>query len=408
MNQAMVQEQFSDNLQLQEIGLIDTHAHRIHPRRGAGDLTYAVGYLPGEHQRCHAEHTLLYDLLSEKLRIQYGLPANASKEEIRAERDRLLNRDFAAYTRELLQNVGVDVYLMENGSPLNSPLYSAEETAFFDSMIPRKQQRNMVRIERVLEGILLTELPDTFEKLQARYELLLEAELSNPETVAIKSCIAYYGGLDVNPVSEKMAAKSYEAIRERLAKCKQPRKIADLVIDEKSKDFYQYFLFYTAHIANRFDVPIQIHTGQGAMKYIDVRTTNPIHLIDFLTHEDVLNKVRIVLLHGGNSFEEETGNLVLQFENVYSDFSGAIWSTAANAKQRLRGLLERAPLDKIMYGSDANVVPELYFFSPIRFREVLNGLMKDYVDEGVIGKERAREYAKLIMRENALQCYSRI
>ena len=85
-----------------------------------------------------------------------------------------------------------------------------------------------------------------------------------------------------------------------------------------------------------------------------------------------------------------------------------VWFGTVNGAARLRALLERAPLDKIMYGSDATMLPELYWYSPHHFRSLLKNLLNDFVEEHYMTDERAHDVAKMILRGNALNCYEKI
>lgn len=379
--------------ELKKVPLIDIHAHRIHPDR-APDLSQVSGYIPGPGQEIHSRNTLLYGMIMERLRTYFRMPKQASYRDIEAERDRRYHENPQAYFRELISDCNVAMYCMEVGSPLFCPSYTEEEIAYFNASLPEQQQCRIVRIERLMDELLPQKLP--FGEYLDTFDREFTNQLKEERTVGIKSCIAYYGGLDIELYTLKEAAEAYERIR-----CGK----AD---GQDTRTLYQFFLLHGTDFAAEYDLPIQIHTGHGAGSYVDYRTMNPIFMTKFLLDSRVKDRVKIVLLHAGNPYEEDTGNLVLQFSNVYSDFSGAIWSTSVNGPGRLRALLERAPLDKIMYGSDANMLPELYWFSPDRFREILVKVLNELIEEHALSESRAYDAAGMLMYENALSCYSKI
>lgn len=378
---------------MKSIGMIDTHAHRIHPDR-APDLSQVNCYAPGKGQEIHTRQTILYRTMIERLRVYLQMPQTSTVEEVEAERERRYRKEPKGFFADMVRDSHVDMYCMEIGSPLFGKSYSPEEIAYFNESIPERKQCNIVRIERLVDDLLPKKLP--FSEFLKEFDREFDRQTSDKRTVGIKSCAAYYGGLDVEERTEKEAAQAYEKMRNGQAGI------------QEQKALYQYFLWHGTDFAAKYDLPIQIHTGQGAGDYIDYRSMNPICLTKFLMDSRVRDRIRIILLHGGHPYEEDTGNLVLQFANVYTDFSGVVWFGTVNGASRLRALCERAPLDKIMYGSDATMLPELYWYSPEHFRRLLGEVLTDFVQEGYMTIERAAEVTKMILRENALNCYDKI
>lgn len=71
----------------------------------------------------------------------------------------------------------------------------------------------------------------------------------------------------------------------------------------------------------------------------------------------------------------------------------------------MAALLERAPLDKVMYGSDGVMFPEISWFAHGRFRVQLTRLLNRMIEEGCLTEPRARQVARMICFDNALDCY---
>ena len=74
----------------------------------------------------------------------------------------------------------------------------------------------------------------------------------------------------------------------------------------------------------------------------------------------------------------------------------------------MRALLERTPLSKIMYGSDGVMMPELAWFGHRYFRKLLTKVMMQLIEEGFVRESRAYEFVKMMMHNNALECYSKL
>ena len=192
------------------------------------------------------------------------------------------------------------------------------------------------------------------------------------------------------------ARKSYEKMRS-----------GDMSVGSR-KAFYDFILMESVEEAVEFDLPIQIHTDAGGGRFLDFRTENPVNLIDFLQDDRVKNRCKIVLLHGGHPHEEDTGYITAQFSNVYTDFSGTFYLVSGKGVERMIALLERTPLNKVMYGSDGVGIPELSWFAHDHFRSQLTKMLNQLVAEGYMTERRAHEAARMFMYDNALGCYEKV
>ena len=377
---------------LQSIPMIDTHVHRVHPNR-APDLSQVTCYIPGPGQAVHTRNTLLFEMVCEYLRGFLGLPETASLQEIEQARNARYERDPQKYLADLTAGTNVQMYCLEVGSPLFAPSYTPEEIAYFDGSIPPEKQAKIVRIERLLDDTLPQKL--SFSELRDLFDREFPKQIEQEHAIAIKTCAAYYGGLDIAlNVTEQEAEDTYNKL------------ISGKITPAEAKKFYHFFLMRGVEMAGKYDLPIQIHTGEGAGKFIDYKTMSPLALGPFLLDSRVFNRVKVVLLHAGHPYEADTSNLALQFDNVYTDFSGAVWFSTANAVTSMRMLFERAPFDKVMYGSDANAIPELYGYAPMRFRKILAQYLNELVEDGCLRESRAMDIARQILYTNALGCYT--
>lgn len=378
-----------DPYEIAAIPAIDTHMHRFHPSRAGEFGTVAGGYVAGPGQADHARQTMLYRMVIETLRTHFQMPEDAPPAAVEAERCRRYAADPVAYSRDLLAGQNTALYCVETGSPMGGPAYTAEEIRHFHQVLPAERCCDIIRIDRVAEELLKEDLP--FSDFLRRFQEDLRREIDSHRTVGLKSCCAYNGGLDVRPTDREAAARGYERMRRG-----DPA---------GRKSFFDFLLLEGVEAAVERDLPIQIHTGAGGGTWLDFRTENPIHLIDFLKDERVLDRCRIVLLHGGHPHEEDTGYLVSQFANVYTDFSGTFYLCTGKSVERMTALLERTPLNKVMYGSDGVGMPELTWFAHDRFRQQLVKLLDGLVAEGCMTRPRAQEAARMFLRDNALDCY---
>ena len=139
--------------EIEKIPLIDTHMHRVHPARAPEWGSLGGGYIPGPGQERHGRQTVLYGMILEKLRQRFGMAEDASPEEVERERFLRYGKDPKGYYADLIGECNVAMHCVETGSPIGGPLYSQEEKAFFGASIPEEKQANIVRIDRVIDGL---------------------------------------------------------------------------------------------------------------------------------------------------------------------------------------------------------------------------------------------------------------
>ena len=203
--------------EIEKIPLIDTHMHRVHPARAPEWGSLGGGYIPGPGQERHGRQTVLYGMILEKLRQRFGMAEDASPEEVERERFLRYGKDPKGYYADLIGECNVAMHCVETGSPIGGPLYSQEEKAFFGASIPEEKQANIVRIDRVIDG--LTPEGETFEQYTRRFLAELDREIRDQKAVGLKSCAAYSeGGLDVRPVEGGEAGQAYDRLREALGR----------------------------------------------------------------------------------------------------------------------------------------------------------------------------------------------
>ena len=379
---------------LKTVPLIDTHVHRVHPDHAPEFGQIAGGYIPGPGQEKHARQTILYGMIMEELRKYFGMPEGASLEEIEAERYARFNNNPKEYMRELFSRGNVAMYCFEIGSPLRKKAFTEDEVSFFNSVIPPESRSCIVRVERSVDETL--ELKLSYDEFLHQFQKDLCERIEKEDAIALKSSIAYYGGLNYAFVSDAESRAVYEKI------------ISGVFTPEDEKKLYAYTLMIAVEIAVKYGIPIQIHTGLGGGSYLDFKSFNPVGLTDFLRDSRILNRTGIILLHGGHPHEEDTSFLTAEFANVYTDFSGTFFLSSVTGVSRLRALMERTPMDKLMYGSDGVMFPETSWFAADYFRKMLSATLNQLIKEKYISVGRAEEIGRMIQFDNAKNCYSKL
>ena len=153
----------------------------------------------------------------------------------------------------------------------------------------------------------------------------------------------------------------------------------------------------------RLGVPFQIHTGFGDSP-MDLRIANPLHLYKIIADEE-LRKAKIVLVHAGYPFAEETAFLANGYPNVYLDVSEMFPHSSIGMCDKLLRLLEMAPANKILYGSDGYRAPELFWISATWGKKSIADALTELVKREVIEEDYAHRMAHMILSENAENLY---
>jgi len=358
---------------IQDVSLIDNHAHQITPVENDLSPETFAGYFTEGAGSHHARHTMNY---------RRGLSVVAEFLGDGSEADLVERRgdvEFDSYARELMNETDVSHILQDTGTPPGSdPKTFAQYT---DADV-----RPILRIENEIEDLI--EATDTFGAFEEAFTDRCTDALTG-DHVGLKSIIAYRTGLNITTPARSEAAKAYYDVSENWT----------------GRIEHPVLLNYTAHlatvIAGEHDAPIQFHSGFGDIdahpQYVD-----PSYMWGFLkAHRDT----DIVLLHASYPYTRTAGYIVSLLENVYLDLGMTIPFIQHGVEPMLRHALELAPASKLLYSSDGYGVPEWYVLAERLVRDNLATVLEDLVANGTIDEVYAEEVAAGILRENAERLY---
>ena len=253
-------------------------------------------------------------------------------------------------------------------------------------------------LRRYLSDLKLSVLPPTLAEYVQRV-VTPTLELHKREgAVAFKFEAAYLRLLDFGPPDEQLATATYT----RFVKGGEPAPAA-------YKALQDYLFHYIAAEAGRLELPIHIHAIDGAGGYYRQTGSNPA-LLEMTFNDPSLRKTNFVIIHGGYPFTKETAALMGK-GNVYADFSGQTFFLYPRAlSEVLRNWLENYP-DRILFGTDAFSFttavdwPEVAWLSNTTARQALALALTGMMNDGEITRERARELARMVLRDNAKKLY---
>ena len=114
----------------------------------------------------------------------------------------------------------------------------------------------------------------------------------------------------------------------------------------------------------------------------------------------------IVLLHTGYPYVRSLAYLAAMFPNVYADMGEATLFAAGEATQLVRELMGLAPASKILFSTDASLVPELYWVAQRLGRRALGRVLDEHIADGAIDERTAVDWAERILWRNSERVYS--
>ena len=386
-------------IDLSSLPVIDNHCHPIALSRETPsfEASFCIGLypVPDEDMR----NSLYFNQVINALRRFLKMPENATVDEIIAARNALARGPKRMeYCKALFEDANIKFFLSDIGYPISQKrcpekkLTEAEMTEYAETAAYSGVEiRQIDRIEWICNRLLKEHLP--FEVFEKRlYDEAVEMVRSE-HLIAVKSVVAYYTGLDVRVLSEQGFKDGYYAY------FANPR-------DWNAEKVVRDFTFVKAcEVCRDLNIPLQIHTGLGDTPECHIVRVNPALLTDAL-NTPRCRDTKIVLIHGGYPYCEELGMLVNHYKNVYCDISSFIPFASIATYDKVRSLLELAPLNKVFFGTDGGgTTPESMWFGAINFKKVFARILEELIEEGYITYDFAMQSAENILYNNVRRVY---
>jgi predicted TIM-barrel fold metal-dependent hydrolase len=371
-------------LDLGPIPIVDNHCHsllRVQPTDDAAFRNHLTeSYFP-EIARDHVEHSLFYRWTLRELADLLGCEPKADAvHRARAE------WGIARITHEVVERANFKTWLIDTG-------YGADRTYSLDELRALAPCRidEVIRLEPLIERLILDE--GGFASFLDAFRGAI-SDLRARGIVGMKSVIAYRSGLQVEAVDRDTAASEFVMVRE------EAKREGGIRID--SKPLLDHLIVIAVEEAARQDVPIQFHTGLGDPD-LDLTLVDPAALR--MLFSDRFRDAPIVLLHTGYPYVRSLAYLAAMFPNVYADMGEAILFAAGEATEITRELLGLAPASKILFSTDASLVPELYWVGARIGRRALGRVLDEHIAEGAIDERIALDWAERILWRNSERVY---
>jgi len=228
------------------------------------------------------------------------------------------------------------------------------------------------------------------------YGLLMDSifnENKKKNFLGLKVGWAYGRTLQCDDVSEEVAINIFQEMKDN------PQKKYSM---KEAKPLQDYLFNRVLELCEKYDFPVQIHSGLQTGNGGDITNTNPLNLIStFLKFP----KVRFSILHSSYPYGGELAALAKTFPNVYIDMA---WTTTISPSFSIRYLqefIETVPSNKIMvFGGDCSTVESAYGASMVT-RDVVEKTLVMMLDNGYLNEIEALELVKKLLRENAINFY---
>jgi len=371
-------------LDLGDIPIVDNHCHSLLREQPADDAAFRVHLTESTYPaiaRDHVETSILYRRALVELAGLFGCEpvADAIHEARRA-------WGVERIAREIVRRGNFRTLLVDTG-------YEAPATFTLDELraLAPARVEEVLRLEPLIERLILEW--DRFDRFVDAYRAAI-TDLRSRGGVGLKSIIAYRSGLQVEPVGHDDAARAFAAVRDAGLHA------GGLRIE--SKPLLDHLIVIAVEEAARQGVPIQFHTGLGDPD-LDLTQVDPAAL-RFL-FSDRFRAAPIVLLHTGYPYVRSTAYLAAMYPNVYADMGEAPLFAAGEGTQIYRELLGLAPASKLLFSTDASLVPELYWIGARLGRRALAIVLDEHVAEGTLDERSALDWAERMLWRNAEALY---
>jgi hypothetical protein len=372
-------------LDLSVIPIVDHHCHsllRVQPPDDDAFRIHLTETYFDEIARDHVQHTLIYHWAIRELAAFLGCDPVADAVHA-ARRERGVER----LARDVVERGNFRTWLIDTG-------YGGDTTFSLDELrlIVPCQIREIVRLEPLIERLILG--AQTFDGFLDAYREAL-SDLRGSGYVGMKSIIAYRSGLQVEAVDRATAAAAFAPVHDAA------RRDGRLRID--SKPLLDFLIVAAVEEAARQEVPIQFHTGLGDPD-LDLTKVDPAALR--LLFSEAYRAAPIVLLHTGYPYARSMAYLAAMFPNVYADFGEIqLFVAGRDLKAVVRELVGLAPASKILFSTDASLVPELYWLGAQAGRRTLAAVFEEHIADGIIDERTAIEMAEMMLWRNSERIY---
>ena len=371
-------------LDLDAIPIVDNHCHSLLREQPPDDAAFRIHLTESyfdEIARDHVPTSIFYRRTLVELADL--LDCDPTPDAVHAARR---ERGVEWLTREIVRRANFRTWLIDTG-------YGADTTFSLDelrSLAPVRVEE-IIRLEPMIERLILQSA--AFADFIEAYRAAI-SDLRSRGIVGMKSVVAYRTGLHVADVSADDAAAAFASVHDAGLRAGKLR--------IESKPLLDHLVVIAVEEAARQGVPIQFHTGLGDPD-LDLTLVDPAALR--LLFSERFRAAPIVLLHTGYPYVRSLAYCAAMFPNVFADMGETILFAAGEATQIYRELIGLAPASKLLFSTDASLVPELYWVGARVGRRALARVLEEHIADGTINERVATDWAERILWRNSEAVY---
>lgn len=312
-------------------------------------------------------------------------------------------RDYQRYINALFRDVRLANVMIDTG--FTDGLDAAGMRSFRDAIRPTRSWY-LARVETIQGRILRQDVgfADVRDQFVAAVRDALDGVGNYGErSYGMKSYLLPRLGLLKPVYDEKLAAASWEEYRTQRGTTTGDRESDS----RRGAVLLQYLLTLAVEECLARDMPMQFHAGDGEAPGVILRNQQPYYLEEFVRfdRDGVMRRPKIIPIHAGYPLVSEAAWLSHLYTNCYFELSLMTPFIHLGLVHRYLEIMEAVPLSKILFGSDAYNVPELYWLAGRWGKRFLSQALSLHVDHGVLTEAEALEAAQQILHRNNRATY---
>ena len=389
------------------LDIVDAHCHPVSDRdatttvEGFLDRISLSGFTGDGILDPHVQHTGFVRFLTKELAGFLGCrPVLAEVVEARNER----GRDYDTYIGDLFRDAGITEVLIDTG--YTDGLDAAGVDRFVSTIGPTRTHY-LARVDTITDELFATDV--SYEDLRDSFVARVREALDGTgnlghRSVGMKSYLLPDIGVIVPHDDDAAAAASWREFK-RTREASYQDRTAYL---ERGRVLRERLLTLAIEECLERDMPMQFHAGDGEPPDVVLRNQHPYYLEEVVRFEKdgMLRMPKIIPIHAGYPLVGQAAWMSQVYRNVYFELSTMTPFVHRGLTGRYLQVMEVAPLSKILYGSDAFHVPELFWIAARWARRYLAQALAVLVDDGVLDEEEAFEVAAMILHRNTREVYN--
>lgn len=324
---------------------------------------------------------------------------------IEARNDR--GRDYAAHLAELFADARIENAMLDMGYREGM---DADGVGRFERAIAPTTPRRILRVDTILWELLAGD--SAFDELEAEFLRRVEDGLDGngnlgAPSYGMKSYLLPRLGL-IKPLYDRRPARdSWNRFRYGRASVPAANGPDRDEYWDAQRDILRYLHSLALEACLERDMPMQFHAGDGEAPLGIMRRQDPFMMEEMVRFErdGVMRMPKVILIHAGYPLVGKAAWLTHLYANCHFELSLATPLIHHGLLRMYLEVMEVVPLSKILFGSDAYHLPELYWLAARWGRRFLSQALGVYVDGGILDEAEALDAARMILHGNNRRLY---